>query len=120
MIAITEMAALARSRTWRSFAVGLGRAHTHICQASMGTSIAQQHGQEKARGGLHLAAVRSTMSLSLQAEMHTHGTFGQSYRREMYAGCTAALIAVDAVGPAFGCRFPCSDFHSGVDFETML
>lgn len=43
MIAITEMAALARSRTWRSFAVGLGHTYTFTCQAAKATSIAGQH-----------------------------------------------------------------------------
>ena len=43
MIAITEMAALARSRTWRSFTVGLGHTYTLTCQAAKATSIAGQH-----------------------------------------------------------------------------
>ncbi len=43
MIAITEMAALARSRTWRSFAVGLGHTYTLTCQAAKATSMAGKH-----------------------------------------------------------------------------
>ena len=43
MIAITEMAALSRLRTWRSFTVGLGHTYTLTCQAAKATSIAGQH-----------------------------------------------------------------------------
>lgn len=37
------MAALARSRMWRSFTVGLGHTHNLTCQAAKATSIAGQH-----------------------------------------------------------------------------
>lgn len=43
MIAITEMAASAGSRTWRSFTVGLGRAYNLTCQAVKATSVAGRY-----------------------------------------------------------------------------
>lgn len=79
MIAITEMAALARSRTRRSFTVGLGHTYTFTCQAAKATSISRAaHGYRAKGGGASLTAMHSTMSSSQQTV-----TYNSDYGCEM-------------------------------------